>query len=562
MAFVVEVLVLVLLLAVSWRYLGSYMAAVYTGRAHWLGWIERPIYRLAGVNPDTDQHWRRYALSVVVFSAIGVLLAYLLMESQGHLPLNPEHLGAVSPALAWNTAASFVTNTNWQNYSGGSTMSYFTQISVMVVENFISPAVGMAVMVALIRGLARRSGNGIGNFWVDLVRGILYIFIPISFVFALIFVAQGAVQTLAGPIHIHDALTGFSQIIHTGPVASQESIMMLGTNGGGFFGANAAHPFENPTGLTNFLSIFEFLVIPVASTYTFGKMIGSIKQGLAVLAAMAIFFFSWLAFTTYYETQPNPAVAAAGQVHQPHGNMEGEEARFGVKSSALFGVAATQTSTGAADGDYDSYNPIGGMGLLTGMMLGELSPGGDGGGVYGILLFAILAVFLGGLMVGRTPEYLGKKIQARDVKLAAIGILGVHLTEVVGAGVTVALRAGKSQILNHGPHGFSEMLYAVVSQTNNNGSAFGGLNSNTAFYNVTGGIEMVLGRFVAIVAVLAVAGFMAEKQVVPASAGTFPTDKPLFVVLLVGVVLIVGALTFFPAIALGPLAEQFAHRMF
>jgi len=563
MPFAIEVIVLVVLLAVCWRFLGSYLEAVYAGRVHWLGFVERPIYRLAGVDPDADQSWRRYALSVIGFSAVAVLLSYLLLRIQGHLPLNPEHLGDVSPALAWNTAVSFVTNTNWQNYAGGSTMTYFSQMAVLAVQNFVSPAVGLAVAIALVRGFARKSAAGIGNFWADLVRGLLYVFLPIAFVFALVFVGQGAVQTLAGPAHVHDALSGFTQVIHRGPVASQEAIKQLGTNGGGFFNANGADPFENPTGLTNFLSIFLLLVIPVASTYTFGKMVGSVRQGVAVLAAMAIFFFVWLGFTTYAEAQPNPAVAIAGQTYQPQGNTEGKEARFGVRSSVLYNVASTQTSTGSVDSANDSYTPIGGLGLMTGMMLGEVSPGGVGSGLYTMLLFAVVAVFIGGLMVGRTPEYLGKKIQAREVKLAALGVLVMPLVVLILAGIATSLHAGRAQVLNHGPQGFSEILYSVVSQTNNNGSAFAGLNANTPFYNVTGGIEMLLGRFAIIVPVLALAGTLAAKPVVPASSGTFPTDRPLFVALLVGVVVIVGGLTFFPAVALGPVVEQLAHgRLF
>jgi len=563
MPFAVEVIVLVVLLAVCWRFLGSYLEAVYAGRVHWLGFLERPIYRLAGVDPDADQSWRRYALSVIGFSAVAVLLSYLLLRTQGHLPLNPEHLGDVSPALAWNTAVSFVTNTNWQNYSGGSTMTYFSQMAVLAVQNFVSPAVGLAIAIALVRGFARKSASGIGNFWADLVRGLLYVFLPIAFVFALVFVGQGAVQTLAGPAHVHDALSGFTQVIHRGPVASQEVIKQLGTNGGGFFNANGADPFENPTGLTNFLSIFLLLVIPVASTYTFSKMVGSVRQGVAVLAAMAIFFFVWLGFTTYAEAQPNPAVAIAGQTYQPQGNTEGKEARFGVRSSVLYNVASTQTSTGSVDSANDSYTPIGGLGLMTGMMLGEVSPGGVGSGLYTMLLFAVVAVFIGGLMVGRTPEYLGKKIQAREVKLAALGVLVMPLVVLILAGIATSLHAGRAQVLNHGPQGFSEILYSVVSQTNNNGSAFAGLNANTPFYNISGGIEMLLGRFAIIVPVLALAGTLAAKPVVPASSGTFPTDRPLFVALLVGVVLIVGGLTFFPAVALGPVVEQLAHgRLF
>jgi K+-transporting ATPase ATPase A chain len=562
MGFAITLIVLVVLLGIIWRYLGSYMVAVYEQRTHWLGFIERPIYRLLRVDPEGEQTWSRYAISLLAFSVVALLLSYLLLRIQGVLPFNPEHLHGVTPALAWNTAVSFVTNTNWQNYSGGVTMSYFSEMAVLAVQQFLSASVGIAVAVALIRGFARKESQTIGNFWVDLTRGTLYILLPISFLMAFVFIAQGAVQTLAGPVHIHDALNGFNQVILRGPVASMEVIKQLGTNGGGFFAANSAHPFENPTGLTNFLSILLVLSIPVALTYTFGKMVGSVRQGVAILAAMTLLFGVWLGYTTYAEHQGNPAVAAAGLHHQPGGNMEGKEARFGDTSSALFGVASTQTSTGSADSAYDSYTALGGMGLLTGMMLGEVSPGGVGSGLYTMLLFAILAVFIGGLMVGRTPEYLGKKIQAREVKLAVIGILVMPITVIVFTAIAVAIPQGTSAILNHGPHGFTEILYAFTSQANNNGSAFGGLATNTPFYNIMGGVAMLLGRFGVIVPVLALAGTLGSKQIVPASLGTFPTDKPLFVGLVIGVVLIVGGLTFFPAVALGPIVEHLLHGRF
>ena len=562
MDFFLTILVMVVILALAWRFLGSYMAAVYTGRLHFLGFAERPTYRLLGVDPEGEQTWQRYAASLIIYSGVAIGVLYLLQRIQGALPWNPAHMHAVAPALAFNTAVSFVTNTNWQNYAGESTMSYFTQMTGLAVQNFVSASVGIAVAIALIRGFARKGSPTIGNFWVDLTRGVYYILLPISFVFALIFVGQGAMQTMGAYAHVHDALNGVSQTIPRGPVASQEAIKELGTNGGGFFNANGASPFENPTGLTNLLSVCLILSIPFALTYTFGRMVGSLRQGVAVLAAMLVLFGAWLGFTAYAQHGPNPAVAAAGVVHQPGGSMQGVETRFGATQSALYNVASTQTSTGSVDSSADAYNPMGGFGMLTGMMLGEVSPGGVGSGMYTILLFALVAVFLGGLMVGRTPEYLGKKIQAREVKLAAIGVLVMPVTVVVLTAIAAATPMGRAGPLNAGPHGFSEILYAFTSQGNNNGSAFAGLSGNTLFYNVAGAAAMLMGRFAVIVPVLALAGTLASKNVVPAGAGTFRTDSGLFVVLLIGVILIVGGLTFFPAVSLGPLVEQFSHGRF
>jgi K+-transporting ATPase ATPase A chain len=562
MTFAWTIVALVVLLAVAWRFLGSYMAAVYEGRVRWLSFVERPIYRACGVDPANEQSWQRYGVSVTAFSAVALLLSYGIFRLQGHLPFNPQHLPGVSPALSWNTSVSFVTNTNWQAYSGETTMSYLSQMGALAVQNFLSAAVGMAVAVALIRGFARRGSKTIGNFWVDLVRGTIYVLLPIAFVAAVVFMAQGALQTLAGPVPIHDALNGVRQVIPRGPVASQETIKQLGTNGGGFFNANGASPFENPTGLTNLLSIALMLCIPVALTYTFGKMVGSTRQGAALVAAMAIIFAGWLAIGSVAEHQANPAVAAAGVTYQPAGNMEGKDVRFGDTSSALYNITATQTSTGAVNSAMDSYTPMGGFATLTGMMLGEVSPGGTGSGLYTILLFAIITVFIGGLMVGRTPEYLGKKIQAREVKLAAFGVLVMPITVLVLAAIAVSVRAGRAGPLNAGPHGFSEILYAFTSVTNNNGSAFAGISVNTAFYNVVTTFGLLLGRFVIIVPVLALAGALAAKERVAASAGTFRTDQPMFAGLLIGVILIVGALTFFPATSLGPIVEQLSHGRF
>jgi potassium-transporting ATPase potassium-binding subunit len=567
MTFAWTIVALVVVLAITWRFLGSYMAAVFTGRVRWLAFVERPVYRMLGVDPEGEQSWQKYAGSVIIFSGVALGVTYLIFRLQGILPFNPQHLPDVTPALAWNTAVSFVTNTNWQAYSGETTMSYLSQMGALAVQNFVSAAVGIAVAVALIRGFARHGSKTIGNFWVDLFRGTIYILLPIAFVAAIVFMGQGALQTLAGPAHIADALNGVKQVIPRGPVASQETIKQLGTNGGGFFNANGADPFENPTGLTNFLSIVLILCIPVALTYTFGKMVGSVRQGVAILGVMAILFGGWLGIASVSEHQSNPAVAAAGvsQTSGPAGdvgNMEGKEVRFGDTSSALYAVTSTQTSTGSVDSAEDSYTPMGGFALLTGMMLGEVSPGGVGSGLYTILLFAIITVFIGGLMVGRTPEYLGKKIQAREVKLASFGVLVMPITVLILTGIAVSVHAGQIAPLNAGPHGFSEILYDFTSVTNNNGSAFAGISANTAFYNVINTVGLLLGRFAIIVPVLGLAGALALKRPVAASAGTFRTDTPMFIGLLTGVVLIVGALTFFPAVSLGPIVEQLSHGRF
>lgn len=556
------IVVLVVALGLCWRFLGAYLVAVYEGRSRWLSWLERPIYRVLAVDPAAEQSWQRYAASVIGFSAVALVISYGIFRLQGHLPLDPQHFESLRPDTAWSTSVSFVTNTNWQSTSGESTMSYLSQMGALAVQNFLSAAVGMAVAVALIRGFARKGTSTIGNFWVDLVRGTLYVLVPIAFLATIVFVAQGAVQTLAGPVSVHNSFSGFDQVVGRGPMASQEAIKQLGTNGGGFWNANGANPFENPTGLTNLVSCLLILCIPVAFTYVFGKMVFSIRQGLAILAVMTALFGGWLVMATVAESQGSPAMAAVG-VHQTvSGNMEGKETRFGTSSSALYNVTSTQTSTGSVNSSADSYTSLGGFAMLTGMMLGEVSPGGVGSGLYGMLLFAVIAVFIGGLMVGRTPEYLGKKIQAREVKLAALGVLIMPITVLVTTGVAVAVGPGRAGPSNAGPHGFTEILYAFTSQTNNNGSGFGGLNANTAFYNVTGTIGMLLGRFGIIIAVLALAGSLAVKKPVAAGLGTFRTDTPMFAVLLTGVVLIVGALTFFPALALGPLVEHVSSGFF
>ena len=561
MSFFFTLVALVVVLGLTWRYLGSYMAAVFDGRVRFLKFIERPVYRLLGTSPQQEQTWKRYASAMVVFSAVSLLFTYVILRVQGHLPLNPQHLSSVGSALSFNTAASFVTNTNWQNYGGETTMSYFSQIGALSVQQFVTPAVGIAVAMVVVRGFARKNSATVGNFWVDITRCLFYILLPIAFVFGAIFVSEGAVQTLAGTATIHDVLNQVTQTLARGPIAFMEAIKQLGTNGGGFLNANSATTFENPTGLTNFLSIYLLLAIPFALTYTFGKMVGSVRHGVALLSVMVLLFGVWVGFTSYGEHQNNPAVAAAG-IHSSVGNTEGKEVRFGDTSSALFGVSSTMTSTGSADAAYDSFTPTGGLGLLTGMMLGEVTPGGDGSGLYTLLIFAIIAVFIGGLMIGRTPEYLGKKIQAREVKLAGLGALVMPIIVLLFTALAVSVAAGRAGPLNAGPHGFSEILYALTSQGNNNGSAFAGLTGNTPFYNVVGAIDMLLGRFAIMIPVLALGGALAAKNVVPESLGTFRTDNGMFVGLTIGVILIIGGLTFFPAISLGPIVEMLSHGRF
>jgi K+-transporting ATPase ATPase A chain len=561
MGYFVTLLTLVIALGFTWRYLGSYMAAVFDGRVHFLGFIERPIYGLLKTSPEQEQTWKRYAGAMMVFTFVSLVFTYVILRLQGSLPLNPQHVSGVGPALSFNTSASFITNTNWQNYGGETTMSYFSQMGALTVQQFVSPAVGIAAAIVLVRGFSRRKSATIGNFWVDMTRCMFYILLPIAFIFGLVFVAQGAVETLAGTISIHDAINGVTQTIARGPIGFMEAIKQLGTNGGGFLNANSATPFENPTGLTDWLSIYLLLSIPVALTYTFGKMVGSIKHGAALLAVVVILFGSWVAFTSYGEHQNNPAVEAAG-IHSTVGNTEGKEVRFGDTSTALFGVASTNTSTGSADASYDSFTPVGGLGLLTGMMMGEVTPGGTGSGLYTLLVYAIIAVFIGGLMIGRTPEYLGKKIQAREVKLAGLAALVMPITVLIVTALAVSLAVGRAGPLNHGPHGFTEILYALTSQGNNNGSAFGGLTGNTPFYNIIGAIDMLIGRFGIIIPCLALGGILAEKEVVPEGLGTFRTDNGMFVGLTIGVILIIGGLTFFPAISLGPIVEQFSHARF
>jgi potassium-transporting ATPase potassium-binding subunit len=562
MDFALTIITLVIALGIAWRYLGSYMAAVFDGRVHYLGWAERPVYRLLGSGPEHEQTWKRYAGSMVIFSAVFIGAAYLLMRIQGSLPLNPQHLGAVTPALSFNTATSFVTNTNWQNYGGETTMSYFSQIGALTVQQFVSAAVGIAVAIAVTRGFVRRNSPTIGNFWVDITRCLLYILLPIAFLAGIVMVGQGAVQTLAGPATIHNSLNGVTQTVARGPAGFMGPIMQLGTNGGGFFNVDLAHPLENPTGVTNWLYIWLTLSIPFALTYTFGKMAGRIRQGVALLAAMVIIFGVWVGFTSYAEHQGNPAVVTAGVTQTSTGNTNGKEVRFGDTTSALFNVSMTQTSDGAVNSATDSYNPMGGFGPLTGMMLGEVTPGGVGSGLYTILIYAVIAVFIGGLMIGRTPEYLGKKIQAREVKLAGLAALVMPITVLILTGIAVSTHAGQAGPLNAGPHGFSEILYAFTSPGNNNGSAMAGLTGNTAFYNILGSVAMMIGRFAIMIPALALGGVLAAKNVVPASLGTFRTDNGMFIGLVIGVIIIIGGLTFFPAVSLGPIVEQLSHGKF
>jgi K+-transporting ATPase ATPase A chain len=555
------IVALVVTLGLAWRYLGSYMAAVFDGRVTFLAWFERPFYRLLGTGPEREQSWKRYAGSVVIFSGVFLLVGYVLLRIQGSLPLNPQHFGHVTQALAWNTGVSFLTNTNWQNYGGETTMSYFSQIGVLQVQQFVSAAVGIAVAIAVTRGFSRRNSPTIGNFWVDMTRCLLYILLPIAFLAGIVMVASGAVQTLSGPVCIDNAINGVRQCIPRGPAGFMGPIMQFGTNGGGFFNVDLGHPFENPTGLTNFVYIWLTLSIPFALTYTFGKMVGSIRHGVALLIAMVIIFGTWVGFTSYAEHQNNPAVYAAG-VHSTVGNTEGKNSAFGDTTSALFNVSMTQTSDGAVDSANDSFTPIGGFGPMSGMMLGEVTPGGTGSGLYTILIYAVIAVFIGGLMIGRTPEYLGKKIQAREVKLAGLGALVMPIIVLVITAIAVSIHAGRAGPLNAGPHGFSEILYAFTSQGNNNGSAFAGLSGNTPFYNIMGSVAMLIGRFGILIPALALGGSLAAKNTVPASLGTFRTDNGMFVGLTIGVIIIIGGLTFFPAVSLGPIVEQLSHGKF
>ncbi len=553
--------------------LGLYMARVYQKKhtllTPILAPLERLIYRLAGIHADDEMDWKTYAGAMLLFSLVGFVFLYLLQRLQGYLPLNPAGMGAVSPDSSLNTAVSFVSNTNWQGYGGETTMSYLTQMLGLTVQNFVSAAAGMAMLVAFIRGLTRHNTRSLGNFWVDMTRGTLYILLPLSIILALVLVSQGVVQTLS-PYTTADLVqpqTGqnnqavLTQTIAVGPAASQIAIKQLGTNGGGFFNTNSAHPFENPTPLSDFLEMLSILLIPAALCYTFGEMVGDTRQGWAILIAMLVLFTVLAGAAVWAEQNGNPALARLGVDQtaselQPGGNMEGKELRFGPVNSALWATATTAASNGSVNSMHDSYTPVGGLVLLVMMLLGEVVFGGVGSGLYGMLVFVILAVFVAGLMVGRTPEYLGKKIEAYEIKMASLLILIMPLTVLGLTAVAVSLSAGQSSVLNPGPHGFSEIFYAFASQGNNNGSAFAGLNANTVFYNLAGALAMLISRFWLAVPTLALAGSLAAKKKVPTGAGTLSTTSGLFIGWLIGVIVLVGALNFVPALALGPIVEH------
>jgi K+-transporting ATPase ATPase A chain len=583
---------MVLLIALA-RPLGTFMARVYQGERTFLDPVMRPverfIYRISGVKAGEEMNWKIYAIAMLLFNILGLLVVYLLQRLQAFLPLNPQRFGAVSPDSSWNTAVSFATNTNWQGYGGETTLSYLTQMLALTAQNFVSAATGMAIVVAMIRGIVRHTAKTIGNFWVDLTRTVLYILLPLSFALALTLVSQGVVQTFSqykttnllqstsyqqpktdasgNPIKdasgnpVMETIPLTQQVLAVGPAASQIAIKQLGTNGGGFFNANSTHPFENPTPLSNFLEMLSILLIPAALCYTFGKMVGDTRQGWAILAAMTIIFVVLLSVTVWAEGTGNAAVAALGvdikqSAINPGGNMEGKEVRFGVANSALWATATTAASNGSVDSMHDSYMPLGGMIPMWLIHLGEVIYGGVGSGLYGMLAFVIVAVFVAGLMVGRTPEYLGKKIEAFEMKMASLILLIPVFTALVGTAIGVMTAAGQAGVLNPGPHGFSEILYAFSSATGNNGSAFAGLNSNTPFYNTALGIVMLFARYWLAIPSLAIGGSLALKKKVPSSAGTLATHTPLFIFWLIAVVIIVGALGFLPALALGPIVEH------
>jgi K+-transporting ATPase ATPase A chain len=585
-------LYLIALIGLAWP-LGLYMARIYRdelpGFVRWLKPVENVFYRLSGIKPGDDMPWTRYAFAMLAFNLLGFLAVYALQRFQVWLPLNPEGLANTTADLAFNTAVSFATNTNWQSYGGETTLSYLTQMAGLTVQNFVSAASGMAVLVALMRGFTRKEAGGVGNFWVDMVRSTLYVLLPLSLILSLTLVGQGVVQTFSpyaktalvqaveyeqpktGPDGqpmkdaqgkpVMEKVTATQQTIAVGPAASQIAIKQLGTNGGGFFNVNSAHPLENPTPLSNFLELLSILIIPAALCFTFGRFVGDMRQGGAILAAMTVVFTALLAVCVWAEQAGNPlldhmGLATQASELQAGGNMEGKDTRFGVVNSALWATATTSASNGSVNSMHDSYTPIGGMVPMWLMQLGEVIYGGVGSGLYGMIVFALVGVFVAGLMIGRTPEYLGKKIEAFEVKMAAVAILVPPLVVLVGTALAVGLDVGRAGIFNPGAHGFSEVLYAFSSAGNNNGSAFGGLSANTPFYNTLLGFAMLLARYWLAVPVLAIAGSLAAKKIVPASAGTLPTHTPLFVVLLIGTVIVVGALTFVPALALGPVVEH------
>jgi K+-transporting ATPase ATPase A chain len=568
-----EILLFLAVTVALMKPLGGYMAKVFQNEPialeRVLGPIERLLYRAAGVRKDDETSWQTYAVGMLLFNFAGVLLTYAIQRLQYFLPLNPQGFAAPSPDLSWNTAISFATNTDWQSYGGESTMSYLTQMLALAVQNFVCAASGIAVLVALVRGLSRRTTSTLGSFWVDLVRATLYVLLPLSILMAVVLVSQGVVQTfhayqtlpLLQATKDADGKAVTDQVLAFGPAASQIAIKQLGTNGGGFFSVNSAHPFENPTGFSNFVEMVGLLIIPASLCYTFGKMVKDTRQGWAVFAAMAAILLPLLVVCIAAEQSGNPAfhglgVDQAASTLSSGGNMEGKEVRFGIANSGLFATITTAVSCGAVNAMHDSFTPIGGLVPLWLMQLGEVIFGGVGAGLYGMLMFAIVAVFVAGLMVGRTPEYLGKKIEAFEMKMASLVVLVPPATILIFTAIAVASEAGKKGILNPGPHGFSEVLYAFSSAANNNGSAFAGLTTNTPFYNGLLGVAMFFGRFFVKVPVLALAGSLGKKKLVPTTAGTLPTHTPLFVAMLVGVVILVGALTFIPALALGPIVEQ------
>ena len=569
----VAVLVATILLALP---LGAYMARVYSGETFWatraLGPVERLFYRLAGIHPDEEMDWKRYAIALLIFNLLGMVFLYGLLLWQHGLPLNPEHFPGVTRALAFNTAASFVTNTNWQSYGGESTMSYLSQMLGLAVQNFLSAATGIVIVIAIIRGIIRAKSRHLGNFWVDMTRTVLYVLLPLSVILGLVLLEQGAPQTLGAYVQAHliaPFTSGKTHVTHQtialGPVASQEAIKQLGNNGGGFFNANSAHPFESPTAFTNYLQMIAMILIPTALVFMFGHMVKDRRQSIMILSAMLVLFVPLALASLHYDLAANslfhglPVSQATTAANAGGGNMVGVEDRFGAGSSALFGSLATATSTGAANSAYDSFMPLSGLVNLFFMQLGETAFGGVGSGLATMLAFVVFAVFLGGLMIGRTPEYLGKKIESFEIKMVSLSILVMPLLVLIGTSVAVAFAAGRAGPFNPGAHGFSEILYAFTSASNNNGSAFGGLSADTTFYNVATGLCILFGRYWSYLPLLALGGSLAAKQRLPASAGTLGAHGPLFVGLVVGVILLVGALNFFPALGLGPIAEQLTH---
>jgi len=562
----IQIAIFAVLVTATVKPLGLFMARVFAGERTFLSPvlhpIERVIYAICRVREDDEQHWTTYTVAVLIFSLFSFLVVYALQRLQTLLPFNPQGMSAVTADSSFNTAVSFATNTNWQGYSGEASLSYLTQMAGLTVQNFVSAAAGIVLAIAFIRAFARRSMSTVGNFWVDLTRCVLYVLLPLSIVVALVMIWQGLPQNLG---HYTDAATleGAKQVIAQGPVASQLAIKQLGTNGGGFFNANSAHPFENPNAITNLLELWAILAISAALTYTFGKMVGNTRQGWAIFAVMGVLWFGTQTVCYWAETQPSAKLAAlhidqAPSALQAGGNMEGKEVRFGIANSTIWANATTEASNGSVNSMHDSYTPLGGLVPIVNIQLGEIIFGGTGSGLYGMLLFVIVAMFVAGLMVGRTPEYLGKKLEAKDVKMSMLAILVSPLSILGFTALACVLPVGLAGLNNAGPHGFSEMLYAYTSGTGNNGSAFAGLSANTPFYNTTIGFAMLMGRFLWIVPMMAVAGSLAAKKIVPVSAGTFPTTGALFVGLVIGVILIFGGLTYFPALAVGPLVEHFA----